>query len=402
MTTVTVHTSEAERLRDLYHYDILDSSPEESFDELVRFAAELYQVPVARINLIDVDRQWTKADVGGLAIECAREDSFCSHTILDPDRVLWIRDAHDDPRFASAKAVLDEPYVRFYAGAPLVTPRGHAIGALCLVDYVPRTLTAEAEEHLRVLARQVVTQLELRRQLAGEHARVEELRELDRLRNGFVSMVVHEFRNPLTAIHGFSELLATGRLGELSEPQASALEAIEFGVGRIRNLVDELLGTSELLSGDVQVDLRRTDLVGVVEAAVARAEASASDGIALRVDTPAIAIVDADPDRLAQVLDNLLSNAVKYTPEGGTVSVRVRAGAGTTIEVADTGIGMPDEELPKLFTPFFRASTATRSAIPGTGLGLCVVKAIVEAHGGRVGVRSAVGEGTTFTVELPA
>ena len=84
------------------------------------------------------------------------------------------------------------------------------------------------------------------------------------------------------------------------------------------------------------------------------------------------------------------------------MSVRVRAAAGTTIEVADTGIGKPDEELPKLFTPFFRASTATRSAIPGTGLGLCVVKAIVEAHGGRVGVRSTVNEGTTFTVELPA
>lgn len=397
-----MHTSEAERLRDLYHYDVLDSSPEESFDELVRFAAELYQVPVARINLIDVDRQWAKAEVGGLAIECAREDSFCSHTILEPDRVLSVFDAHHDPRFASAKAVLDEPHIRFYAGAPLVTPRGHAIGALCLVDYVPRALTTAEEEHLRVLARQVVTQLELRRQLAGEHARVEELRELDRLRNGFVSMVVHEFRNPLATIHGFSQLLATRRIGELSETQASAVEAIESGVGRIRTLVDELLGTSQLLSGDVQVDRRRTDLVGLVRGAVTRAEGYANGSVAFRVDTPAIAVLNADADRLGQVLDNLLSNAVKYTPEGGTVSVRVLVGAQATIEVADTGIGMPEEELPKLFTPFFRASTATEIAIPGTGLGLCVVKAIVEAHGGRVGVRTAVGEGTTFTIELPA
>lgn len=397
-----MHTSEAERLRDLYHYDVLDSSPEESFDELVRFAAELYQVPIARINLIDVDRQWAKAEVGGLAIECAREDSFCSHTILEPDRVLSVVDAHHDPRFASAKAVLDEPHIRFYAGAPLVTPRGHAIGALCLVDYVPRALTTAEEEHLRVLARQVVTQLELRRQLAGEHARVEELRELDRLRNGFVSMVVHEFRNPLATIHGFSQLLATRRIGELSETQSSAVEAIESGVGRIRTLVDELLGTSQLLSGDMKVDRRRTDLVGLVRGAVTRAEGYANGSVAFRVHTPAIAVLNADADRLGQVLDNLLSNAVKYTPEGGTVSVRVLVGAQATIEVADTGIGMPEEELPKLFTPFFRASTATETAIPGTGLGLCVVKAIVEAHGGRVGVRTAVGEGTTFTIELPA
>lgn len=389
------------RLRDLYGYSILDTDQEESFDELVRLAATLYRVPVARINFVDLDRQWTKADVGGLALQCARTDSFCAHTILEPERVLTVADAHEDPRFASSRFVVDDPHIRFYAGAPLVTPRGHAIGALCLVDYVPRRLAPEVLAQLRVLARQVVIQLELRRRLADEHTRVEELRELDRLRNGFVNMVVHDLRNPLTVIHGFSELLRTGRMGVLSEAQESAVKAIESGADDLRSLVDELLGTAELLNGEVRIDPTRTDVAGLVRDAVARAEAYADGKVALRVKAPPLAVVNADARRLGQVLDNLLSNAVKYTPAGGTVSARVLAGEPVTVEVADTGIGIPDEELPSLFSPFFRASTAMTSGSIGTGLGLCVVKAIVEAHGGAVSVRSAVGRGTTVAFELP-
>lgn len=394
--------SEDARLRDLYDYRVLDTEQEESFDELVRFAAELYRVPVAQINLIDIDRQWTKADVGGLPLQCPRGDSFCAQAILEPERVLAVADAHADPRFASNPSVLDDPNIRFYAGAPLVTPHGHAIGALCLVDYVPRRLTQDEQDRLLVLARQVVTQLELRRRLTDERSRVEELRELDRLRNAFVNMVVHDLRNPLTAIHGFSELLRTGRMGELSHAQAMAVDAIGTGADQLRALVDELLGTAELLSGDVKIDPAPTDLAGLLRDGVARAEASAGGKITFQIEAPQLAVVTADARRLGQVLDNLLSNAVKYTPAGGTISARVLVGDQVTVEVADTGIGIPGEELPSLFSPFFRASTAMKSGITGTGLGLCVVKAIVEAHGGVVRVRSALDRGTTVTVELPA
>lgn len=396
-----MHASEDARLRDLYDYRVLDTEPEESFDELVRSAADLYRVPVARINFIDTDRQWAKAEVGELAVQCSREDSFCAHTILEPERLLVVPDVRADPRFASNPFVLGDPYIRSYAGAPLVTPGGRAIGALCLVDYVPRWLTPDEQNHLRVLARQVVAQLELRRRLADESNRVEELREVDRLRNAFVNMVVHDLRNPLTAIHGYSELLRTDQDGVLSEGQASAVDAIESGANQLRTLVDELLGTAALLSGDVRISRTRMDLGALLRGAVDRAEAYAGGKIAFHIEAPQLVSVAADARRLGQVFDNLLSNAVKYTPPGGTISVHVLAGDRVTVEVADTGIGIPEDELPSLFRSFFRASTALSSGIPGTGLGLCAVKAIVEAHGGTVRVRSVVGYGTTVTVELP-
>ena len=401
MTAAALPAGEDARLRDLYDYRVLDTQQEKSFDELVRFAAELYRVPVAQINLIDIDRQWTKADVGGLALQCARDDSFCAHTILEPERVLAVADAYADPRFASNPSVLDDPNIRFYAGAPLVTPCGNAIGALCLVDYVPRRLTPDEQGHLLVLAHQVVTQLELRRRLIDERTRVEELRELDRLRNAFVNMVVHDLRNPLAAIHGYSDLLQTGRMGELSHAQAMAVDAIGTGADQLRELVDELLGTAELLSGDVKIDPAQIDLVSLLRDGVARAETYAGGKVTFRIEAPQLAVVAADKRRLGQVLDNLLSNAVKYTPTGGTVSARVLVGDQVTVEVVDTGIGIPGEELSSLFSPFFRASTAMKSGSTGTGLGLCVVKAIVDAHGGVVRVRSAVDRGTTVTVELP-
>lgn len=215
-----------------------------------------------------------------------RSSTACAHTILEPERVLAVADAYADPRFASNPSVLDDPNIRFYAGAPLVTPRGHAIGALCLVDYVPRRLTPDEQDHLLVLARQVVTQLELRRRLTDERTRVEDLRELDRLRNAFVNMVVHDLRNPLTAIHGYSELLQTGRMGELSHAQAMALDAIGTAADQLRELVDELLGTAELLSGDVHIDPAQIDLVGLLRDGVARAETSAGGKVTFRIEAP--------------------------------------------------------------------------------------------------------------------
>jgi len=160
--TAPVPTKEAKRLKVLWQYDILDTVPEEVFDDLTELAARICEAPIALISLVDEDRQWFKSKVGVTLTETSRDISFCAHAVKQQDLFI-IPDASKDPRFAANPLVISEPKIRFYAGAPLITPDGYALGTLCVIDKVPRELRFEQKQALRVLARHVMTQLELRR-----------------------------------------------------------------------------------------------------------------------------------------------------------------------------------------------------------------------------------------------
>lgn len=161
---VTVQDDEVARLAALRQYRILDTEPERAFDDLVLLASHICQTPIALISLIDADRQWFKARTGIDATETPRAVSFCTHAIGHHDLFI-VPDARDDERFRDNPLVTGGPFVRFYAGAPLMTPDGHALGTICVIDSVPRTLTSDQREALDALRRQVQAQLELRRNL---------------------------------------------------------------------------------------------------------------------------------------------------------------------------------------------------------------------------------------------
>jgi GAF domain-containing protein len=150
------------RLKVLWQYDVLDTVPEEVFDDLTRLAADICEAPIALISLVDEDRQWFKAKTGVTISETARDISFCAHAIMRGDLFI-VPDAAKDARFKNNPLVTTDPKIRFYAGAPLVTPDGHALGSLCVMDKVPRSLRPEQQQALLVLAHNVVAQLELRR-----------------------------------------------------------------------------------------------------------------------------------------------------------------------------------------------------------------------------------------------
>lgn len=183
-------SNEGARLETLRQYSVLDTEAEESFDDLTRLASTLCDTPVALISLVDSDRQWFKAKVGIDLSETERDISFCAHAILE-DGPLVVRDALDDDRFRDNRLVLQEPYIRFYAGAPLTSPEGFKIGTLCVMDYVPRNLEAEQLGGLRMLANQAIALLELRRQVGFLSRALEVHRRVGKALRGWQNPLKH-------------------------------------------------------------------------------------------------------------------------------------------------------------------------------------------------------------------
>jgi signal transduction histidine kinase len=229
-------------------------------------------------------------------------------------------------------------------------------------------------------------------------------REFARLKDEFVGLISHELRTPLSSILGYLELMRDDEESPLSEEQLQYLAVAERNAHRLLRLVGDLLFTAQVESGRFPIELKDAELGGIVSAAVESARPVAGGaGVTLVSDVPDGALeVRGDPLRLAQAVDNLVSNAIKFTPSGGTVTVSLRRdGEQAVIAVTDTGIGIPAVELSRLSQRFFRASTATRNALPGVGLGLTITKAIVTAHGGRLDIASEEGVGTSISIVLP-
>ena len=229
-------------------------------------------------------------------------------------------------------------------------------------------------------------------------------KEVAKLKDQFVGLVSHELRTPLTSILGYLELMDSDPDQPLSDEQRHYLRIAERNAGRLKRLVGDLLFTAQVEGGQFPVSFVEVDLHEVVWSSIESARVTARRaGVALVAELSNDDVrVEADPMRVGQVSDNLISNAIKFTPVGGTVTVTLDyTQTGALIGVADTGIGIPEAEVDRLFTRFFRTSTAMRQAVPGIGLGLSITKTIVETHHGSMGVTSVEGEGTVFTVSLP-
>ena len=250
----------------------------------------------------------------------------------------------------------------------------------------------------------VVIERDGTRRLVGTNRDATAERDAERVKDEFFSLISHELRTPLTSIIGYTELLAELETENLSEQGRRFVEVIERNSRRELNLVGDLLMLTRVTAGTFEIERTETDLTEIARATLYAASPAAEQaGVSLELSAGAPALVEGDHHRLAQVLDNLVSNAIKFTPRGGAVTVAVDASADwVTLEVSDTGIGIPENELGRLFERMFRAEDAERLHIPGTGLGLTIVKAIVDAHDATISVSSEPGRGTTFSVELPA
>ncbi len=392
---------EAERLAALRSHCVLDTPPERAFDDLTELASELCGTPISLVSLVDAHRQWFKSSVGLDATETPREIAFCAHAILDPEEVLVVPDAGSDERFRDNPLVTGDPNIRFYAGAPLVTPDGHALGTLCVIDRVPRDLDEGQIRALRVLARQVVTQLELRRTCSDLGRARDKANDATAAKSEFLANMSHEIRTPMNAVLGMTELLAsTG----LTAEQDHYVHVFRNAGQSLLGLIDGILDISKVEAGKLEIfeesfDLRHS-LETIVELfAVAAHEKELTLVLDIADDCPQTLV--GDHNRLRQVLANLLGNAVKFTDRGRIVISAAPCAEDLLFSVQDTGIGIAQEDLSLLFQPFSQVDSSSRRRFGGTGLGLNLAKRLVELMGGQVCAESTPGVGSKFSVVIP-
>jgi len=269
---------------------------------------------------------------------------------------------------------------------PLRSERGEIIGTFGISRDV--TALVRAEEALTRQAQQL-------------SLRSERLRELDEMKDEFISLVSHELRTPLTSIIGYVKLLRDKRVGEQHADHYA--DVIQRNSQRLLRLVEDLLFLSQNHPGKMAVELRSADLGEIAAGAVEEIRPEAERrNIGLALSASAAPRLPVDAARITQLLGNLISNAVKFTQDGGKVQVEVGTeGDQAVLTVADTGVGIPAADRERIFDRFFRSAVATRQAIPGTGLGLTIARDIVAAHDGTITVESDEGRGSTFKIWLP-
>ena len=395
MISAAIPATEAERLEALASYGVLDSEPELGFDDLTALASQILGMPIALVSLVDAGRQWFKSRQGLDAPETPRDLAFCAHAILQAEPFV-VADALDDVRFHDNPLVTGGPFVRSYAGVPLITPDGHALGTLCVIDHRPRQLSSAQLTILEMLGRQVVTQLELRR-TRGLALRA------SAAKSEFLATMSHEIRTPLNGVLGLTDLLLDT---PLSAPQRELASTVRACGDHLLAVLNDVLDFSKLESGKLTIEHIAVDVAQLLSQVVAvMAPAARAKGLTLEA-TCALGQAShrvGDPTRIRQGLLNLLGNAIKFTA-AGRVTARVEArGSATEVRftVCDTGIGIAAEHLPALFQRFSQGDSSMTRRYGGTGLGLAITRRIIDLMGGQVGVTSELGVGSEFWFQLP-
>ena len=391
--------NEIDRLAALSALNVLDSPPEKDFDDIVALASGVCGVPMSMVGLIDADREWFKAQIGTDLTELPRELSFSSHAILGHD-LLMVPDTREDSRFRDNPSVQMNGGIRFYAGAPLITTDGYALGTLCVIDSKPRRLDIEQLQALRALARQVTSQLELRRYAVALAHTTARLQVLERHKDELAGLVGGELRAPLRLMASYLEGL--GRTGEQDPEQAELVgRATAAHVRGFRDLIEHLTSMAKAGADRDTLHMREIDLTRLTQRAVEAVRPIAATKqiwILNHAGGPALPII-ADPVRLEQVLMHLLFAAVKYTPAGGRVRVGTESESGPTVRLDD--MDMPDGLRPDLFPHLYYGAIANLSDVPGPDRGLAVAKRILDAHHATVALSDRPGDGTSLHVVFP-
>ncbi|MBO9657290.1 MAG: GAF domain-containing sensor histidine kinase [Chitinophagaceae bacterium] len=390
--------SEELRLRTLRSYNILDTLKEEEYEEVTYLAGMICGCPISLISFIDKERQWFKSHRGIDDSETPLDVSFCVHALGSPDKGLIVQDARVDPRFSENPMVTGEAGIVFYAGFPLISENGVALGSLCVVDKKPQTLSQEQLTALKMLSRQVMQLMESRKKTYEmqilQHALEKRNKELEQ----FAMVVASDIRSPLVNIAAAHTMLKESL--DLGRPVNAQLLGISArAASRINRLVQGILGyykNEDDLQKKEQIELHQF-FNGVQELIPTSVQ------INWVYHFPPEATIRANQTALEQIFFNLIDNAVRYgDKEITTIDLHFAEMEGSyQFKVSDNGIGIPRDKVNTIFDLFTTIASKDRFGVKNHGIGLPTVKKLIDVLGGKITVESVVNKGTVFTFTIP-
>lgn len=393
-----IPNNEKARLTELKEYSLLDTLPEDDYDNITYLASQICDTPIALISLLDSNRQWFKS-VKGLGIsETPRELSFCAHAINQPDEIMVVPDSRADERFQDHPFVVDDPLVVFYAGVPLVTDNGYALGTLCVIDQKPHELTDEQKKALKVLSNNVVKLFELRKSKLELEAVKASLEERNEELKRFASMAAHDLKSPLSNISSIIDLLKMDHYDDLADEAKELVGLLDESSNQLRDLIDGILDHTK---ADMLL-LERNQTINFpefVQSITRLIGGCGNHAVNYSKDDKHIKVNQA---ALKQILLNLINNGIVYNDKQEKI-VNVDLCEDEEyyyFSVSDNGLGVDSKDQEKIFNLFERIQTDHGQNAKGHGIGLSTVKKLVERLGGEVRLESEVGKGSTFSFNL--
>ncbi|AOW16555.1 histidine kinase [Polaribacter vadi] len=383
MKSAEILENEEERLKILDSYKILDTLPEEDYDAIAKIASSICNTPIALISLIDKDRQWFKSNHGLEARETPRELAFCAHSILNPDELFIINDATKDERFHDNPLTTENPHVIFYAGAPLNTSDGLALGTLCVIDNKPNDLNESQQESLKLLANQVVGLLELRKKNEELKSVNNKVTQLNEQLNSFAFRLTHDLKSPISGVNFLLNVLKEDHSKLFKNTEAeSYIDLITKRMGYMSTLIDEILeyskvNTENIIYEDFNLEVILKSILSNID--FDHKIVLNSKNLNIHINSSKIGFV--------QIFQNLISNSRKFSnKEKVFIEVDFKKDKEFYHFIyRDNGPGIEESYWEKVFDMF---ETLENSNNENTGIGLATVKSIIERLGGKISLNS--------------
>ena len=386
------------RLKALEDYKILDTLPEQMYDDITQIASFVCDMPIAILTLLDEDRQFFKSKVGVSINQTSIEHSVCAYTIRSKEDVFEISDLRDDDRFKNNPLVINDPNIVSYFGVRLENENGIAFGTLCVMSqHDLKFISEEQKEVLKKLAQQVVYLFELRKANNDLILNKEIAKNYLTQMEDFAHTAAHDLRAPLRAVKSFLQLIESKNESTQDDKDKKYFKFVFDNVKTMDDLIVSLLEFAK--SDDSLIEEEDIELNSFITEIYDHLNANSQSNQLLLSNLP---IIHFSKLALGVVFNNLIENALKYKSLDQNVSIEVVYEANEfqhEFQITDNGIGIAEEYFELIFKPFKRLHT--KSEYPGSGLGLATVKKIVEKMNGTISVRSVLGEGTTFLIVIP-